>query len=168
MDYMKAYERCMNIARNKANGGEMSELEKENIMLGLDMDSREGVLNRTDCVDMSLGLGAKSRTISDKQVVWHNTHTHTLLTMASFRDRLSHVFKEGIMRRQYAMLLAMFICIVCIVGTIYVNRVELGLTEPKDEIVNDRSWWVCWAVFLALIKIYVMFRLKTGLTDSFV
>lgn len=69
MDYMKAYERCMNIARNKANGGEMSELEKENIMLGLDMDSREGVLNRTDCVDMSLGLGAKSRTISDKQVV---------------------------------------------------------------------------------------------------
>jgi hypothetical protein len=66
MDYMKAYERCMNIARNKANGGEMSELEKEDIRLGLDMDSRCSVLNRTNCVDMSLGLGTKSRTISDK------------------------------------------------------------------------------------------------------
>ena len=57
--------------------------------------------------------------------------------MASFRDRLSHVFKEGTMRRQYAILLAMFICIVCIVGTIYVNRVELGLTEPKEEVGNE-------------------------------
>ena len=69
MDYMKAYERCMNIARNKANGGEMSELEKESIGLELGMDSREGELNRTDCVDMSLGLGTKSRTTGDKQVV---------------------------------------------------------------------------------------------------
>ena len=57
--------------------------------------------------------------------------------MASFRDRLSHLFKEDIMRRQYAMLLAMFICIVCIVGTIYVNRVELGLTESKEEVGNE-------------------------------
>ena len=62
MDYMKAYERCMNIARNKANGGEMSELEKENIRLGLDIDSRFSVLNRTNCVDMSLGLGSTART----------------------------------------------------------------------------------------------------------
>jgi cell division protein FtsL len=58
--------------------------------------------------------------------------------MASFRDRLSHVFKEDIMRRQYAMLLAMLICIVCIVGTIYVNRVELGLgSTEQEEIVNE-------------------------------
>ena len=69
MDYMKAYERCMNKARNKANGGELSELEKENIRIELDMDSREGMLNCTDCVDMSLGLGTNSRAINDKQVV---------------------------------------------------------------------------------------------------
>ena len=69
MDYMKAYERCMNIARNKANGGEMSELEKENIRLELGMDSRKSINNSIDSTAGFVGLGTKPRLTSDKQVV---------------------------------------------------------------------------------------------------
>ena len=66
MDYMKVYEMCLNKARNKANGGELSELEKESLRLELGMDSRESVDNSIDSTADSMGMGTKPRLISDK------------------------------------------------------------------------------------------------------
>lgn len=66
MSYMQAYERALIKARNKANGGEMSELEKEDIRIGLGMGSREGMYNSADGTTDSLDMGIKSGIVSDK------------------------------------------------------------------------------------------------------
>lgn len=66
MSYMKEYERALIKARNKSNGGEMSELEKEDIRIGLGMGSREGMPNSADFADSLLGVGVKSGIASDK------------------------------------------------------------------------------------------------------
>ena len=66
MDYIKVYEMCLNKARNKANGGELSELEKESIRLELGMDSRKSCYNGIDSTAGFVGMGTKPRLISDK------------------------------------------------------------------------------------------------------
>ena len=66
MSYMQAYKQALIKARNKSNGGEMSELEKEDIRIGLGVDSREGMHNSADDVADSLGVGTKSGIVSDK------------------------------------------------------------------------------------------------------
>lgn len=66
MSYMQEYERALIKARNKSNGGEMSELEKEDIRIGLGMGSREGMHNSADDFADSLGVGIKSGIVSDK------------------------------------------------------------------------------------------------------
>ena len=66
MSYMQAYEIALNKARNKSNGGEMSELEKEDIRIQLGVDSRKGMCNSADGVADSLGVGTKSGIASDK------------------------------------------------------------------------------------------------------
>lgn len=66
MSYMQAYERALIKARNKSNGGEMSELEKEDIRIGLGMGSREGMYNSADDLTDSLGVGIKSGIVGDK------------------------------------------------------------------------------------------------------
>ena len=66
MSYMQAYESALNRARSKSNGGELSELEKEDIRIGLGMGSREGMSNSVGNVAGSLGVGTKSGIVSDK------------------------------------------------------------------------------------------------------
>ena len=66
MDYIEAYEKALNKARNKANGGGMSELEKEDIRIGLGVDSRDGMHNSVDGTTDSLGVGTKSGIVGDK------------------------------------------------------------------------------------------------------
>ena len=66
MSYMQAYERALIKARNKSNGDEMSELEKEDIRIGLGMGGREGMYNSADDPTDSLGVGTKSGIVGDK------------------------------------------------------------------------------------------------------
>ena len=66
MSYMQAYEVSLNKARNKANGGEMSELEKEDIRNQLGVDSKQCNSDRSDDLTDSLGVGTKSGIVSDK------------------------------------------------------------------------------------------------------
>ena len=58
MDYMKAYERCMNKARNKVNGGELSELERSE----LEKCSKSSKCSNNDSDIEYMGLGTKKRT----------------------------------------------------------------------------------------------------------
>ena len=58
MDYMKAYERCLNKARNKANGGELSELERSE----MEKSSKSSEYNSNDGAIEHMGLGVKQWT----------------------------------------------------------------------------------------------------------
>ena len=62
MSYMKAYESALNIARNKANGGELSELERSE----LEKNSKDSICNSSSISSKSLGMGIRSRTASNK------------------------------------------------------------------------------------------------------
>ena len=65
MSYMKAYESALNIARNKANGGELSELERSE----LEKSSKDSICNSSSISSKSLGMGIQSGIASNKYVI---------------------------------------------------------------------------------------------------